>query len=95
MQRRKDDLDMTDTADRLITFSYRTLYVVLITVAATVAAAAAGYLSIDSTANKALDLSAKHEAILVRMACDMRQLKNFMIYDIRPRAHDVCTKEGL
>lgn len=93
MQRRKDDTDINETAEKLITFSYRTLYVVLLTVGGTVAAASAGYLSINSTANEALRLAGKHEAILNHMACDVRQLKNFMIYGIRPRMDDTCTKE--
>ena len=94
MQRRKDDNDIKEAAEKLITFSYRTLYVVLLTVSATVAAASAGYISINSTANEALYLAGKHEAILNHRACDVRQLKNFMIYSVRPHANDSCTKEA-
>ena len=93
MQRRNDDVDSKDTADRLITFSYRTLYLVLFTVAATVGATSAGYFSLHGTATEALYLASKHEVTLNHMACDVRQLKNFMIYGIRPLASDPCTKE--
>lgn len=94
MQRRKDDVDMKDTADRLITFSHRTLYLVLWTVVLTVAAASLGYFSLNATANDALQLASKHEQILNHMACDMRQLKNYMIYGVRPRANDQCPQQG-
>lgn len=95
MQRRKDDTDIKEAADRLITFSHRTLYLVLWTVAVTVGAASLGYFSLNATANDALSLANKHELILNRMACDVRQLKNYMIYNVRPHANDQCRQETI
>ena len=93
MQRRKDDQDSKETADQLISFSYRTLYVVIFTVVATIMTASLGYFNLNATASEALTLASKHEQILNYMACDVRQLKNYMIYGIRPHASDLCPKD--
>lgn len=97
MQRRKTDVDIKDTADRiqdtadkLITFSHRTLYLVLWTVILTVFAATAGYFSLAATAHDALALGKKNEATISPMACNVRQLTNYMIYGIKPRDSDRC-----
>jgi len=94
MSRREEDTNIKDTADKLISFSHRTLWVVLWTVAVTVGTTTIGYFNLNATANEALGLANKHEKILNHMACDVRQLKNYMIYSIRPRAGDQCTEES-
>lgn len=90
MPRRHDDPDMKDAADKIISFTHRTLYMILWTVACAVAIATAGYFSLNATANQALDLAQKHEYILNNMACDVRQLKNYMIYNVKPKSTDQC-----
>lgn len=94
MPRRKDDADIKETADRLISFSYRTLWIGFWTVTVAIGGAMLGYFNLNATANEALSLASKHEQILNYMACDVRQLKNYMIYGIRPNANDQCPKEG-
>lgn len=94
MTRRKDDPDLKDTADKIISFSHRTLWMLLWTVAVTVGGTVLGYFNLNATANEALSLASKHEQILNYMACDVRQLKNYMIYGVRPRAGDQCTEES-
>lgn len=94
MQRRKDDLDIKDTAEKLVTFSHRTLYLVLWTVILTVFGASAGYFDIRATAREAIIIGKENRQTISPMACDVRQLKNFMIYGVRPAASDRCPKES-
>jgi hypothetical protein len=88
--RRSNDVDLKETADKMIVFSHRTLYIVLWTVIVTVATASAGYFSLSATASDALSLAQEHESVITHLACDVRQLKNFMIYGIKPKPNDAC-----
>jgi hypothetical protein len=88
--RRQSDTDLKDTADKMIVFSHRTLWAVLWTVIAIAFAASAGYFDLRATASDALSLGKKHESVITPLACDVRQLKNFMIYGIKPKPNDAC-----
>lgn len=74
---------MGDITDKKVTLTLRNA----VLVAGGIVAAAAGYFHLDGKAQAGVE--AKQG--LKEMSCDMRQLKNFIIYKQVPHPLDTCT----
>ena len=88
-----------DIGDKTITVTYRTAIIVILFVIGIVSAAVLGYFRLDAKADEAVkkaELTSgklnETSNTLELMQCDVRQLKNFMIYNIRPNQYDRCGK---
>jgi len=86
-----------DIGDKQITISYRTTVVCIISIAGFISWLVFQYIGLvskaDAAAVKAQTASEKLEETsktLDIMQCDLRQLKNFMVYNIRPLPTDRC-----
>lgn len=88
-----------DIGDKTITVTYRTIVIVMLFVIGIVSAAVLGYFRLDAKADEAVKKAevtsgklSETANTLDLMQCDVRQLKNFMIYGIRPNQYDRCGK---
>lgn len=88
-----------DIGDKTITVTYRTIVIVMLFVIGIVSAAVFGYFRLDAKADEAVKKAevtsgklSETANTLDLMQCDVRQLKNFMIYGIRPNQYDRCGK---
>lgn len=79
---------MGEFLDTKMTVSVKTGVVIIGFIFSLVTAATWGYVRLDQKA----DIGVKNRDTLEAMQCDVRQLKNFMLYGIKPAPVDRCDK---